>query len=31
LIQHGLSPDLVDHGKCTDHDRELYELRYGHR
>ncbi|WP_040772589.1 DUF5313 family protein [Nocardia pneumoniae] len=31
LVQHGLNPELVDHGKITDRERELYELRYGHR
>ncbi|AVH21436.1 DUF5313 family protein [Nocardia cyriacigeorgica] len=31
LLQHGLDPGLVDHGKISEHDREMYELRYGHR
>ncbi|WP_330233829.1 DUF5313 domain-containing protein [Nocardia sp. NBC_00508] len=31
LVQHGLNPELVDHGKVSEHDRDLYELRYGHR
>ncbi|MEV0029174.1 DUF5313 family protein [Nocardia sp. NPDC050793] len=30
LIQHGLSPDLLDHGRISDSDREKYELRYRH-
>ncbi|MEV6388306.1 DUF5313 family protein [Nocardia xishanensis] len=30
LIQHGLSPDLLDHGRISDIDREKYELRYRH-
>lgn len=28
LVQHGLDPDLVDHEKCKDCDREIYNLRY---
>ncbi|WP_227997857.1 DUF5313 family protein [Nocardia australiensis] len=31
LVQHGLDPDLVDHTKISEHDRDLYELRHGHR
>ncbi|MEV0296670.1 DUF5313 family protein [Nocardia sp. NPDC050710] len=31
LVQHGLSPDLVDHNKFSEHDREMYKLHYGHR
>ncbi|MFQ6325549.1 DUF5313 family protein [Nocardia sp. CWNU-33] len=31
LVQHGLDPELVDHGKISEHDRDLYELRHGHR
>ncbi|TQM29532.1 DUF5313 family protein [Nocardia bhagyanarayanae] len=31
LIQHGLSPDLLDHGRISDRERERYELRYRHR
>lgn len=31
LVQHGLDPDLVDHEKCKDCDREIYNLRYRHQ
>lgn len=31
LVQHGLNPDLVDRQKCSEHDRELYNLRYRHQ
>jgi hypothetical protein len=31
LVQHGLDPELVDHTKISEHDRDLYELRHGHR
>ncbi|GAJ85425.1 hypothetical protein NBRGN_094_00250 [Nocardia brasiliensis NBRC 14402] len=31
LVQHGLNPELADHAKFSEHDRERYELRYGHR
>jgi hypothetical protein len=30
LVQHGLNPDLVDKQKFSEHDRELYNLRYRH-
>ncbi|WP_328389750.1 DUF5313 family protein [Nocardia sp. NBC_00416] len=30
LVQHGLNPDLVDKQKFSQHDRELYNLRYRH-
>ncbi|WP_107653546.1 DUF5313 family protein [Nocardia suismassiliense] len=31
LGQHGLNPELVNRAKFSEHDRERYELRYGHR
>ncbi|WP_405179002.1 DUF5313 domain-containing protein [Nocardia sp. NBC_01377] len=31
LAQHGLDPNLLDHNKISEHDRDMYELRYGHR
>lgn len=30
MVQHGLDPELVDRGKTTEHDREIYNLRYRH-
>lgn len=30
LVQHGLDPELVDHGKVSDRDRQLYNLHYRH-
>ncbi|WP_232541970.1 DUF5313 family protein [Nocardia bovistercoris] len=31
LGQHGLDPDLLDHNKISEHDRDVYESHYGHR
>ena len=31
LVQHGLDPGLVDHHKCSEDDRALYNLQYRHR
>ncbi|MEU1984660.1 DUF5313 family protein [Nocardia sp. NPDC019395] len=30
LVQHGLDPDLADRQKFSQHDREVYNLRYRH-
>lgn len=31
LVQHGLDPELLNHIKISEHDRDMYELHYGHR